>query len=59
MTVVAPPHPPHDELEALIEEARRRARLRRLAYVATALFAFAAAGTTALIVAVTRNGGSA
>ncbi len=36
MTVIAPPELPqrHGELEALIEEARRRARRRRLKYAA-------------------------
>lgn len=35
VSVQAPPRPsPQDELDALIEEARRRARRRRLAYVA-------------------------
>jgi hypothetical protein len=38
-TLLAPPEPPgHDDLEALIEEARRRTRLRRLSYAAAALF---------------------
>ena len=43
MSVTAPPRPPHpsdpvdrDELEALIEEARRRARRRRILYAAVA-----------------------
>jgi hypothetical protein len=40
MTVASPPQPNHDELEALIEEARERARRRRLR---TAVAAVAAA----------------
>ena len=38
--VIAPPEPPRlDDLEALIEEARRRTRLRRLSYAAAGLLA--------------------
>jgi hypothetical protein len=45
MRVQAPPRPPqHDELEALIEEARRRARRRRLGYAAVVLGLLAVAG---------------
>jgi photosystem II stability/assembly factor-like uncharacterized protein len=45
VTVAAPPRPPsHDELEALIEEARRRARRRRWAYGLFLLLAGVAVG---------------
>ena len=54
MTVTAPPRRPvpavpvpHEDPEALIEEARRRARRRRLTYAASALFV-AGAGASAL-----------
>jgi hypothetical protein len=60
MTVTAPPQTPqpsHDELEALIEEARRRARRRRLMYAAAAVFAVAIGGGVAAIV-LTAGGGS-
>jgi len=53
MTVTAPPRRPgpavpvpHEDPEALIEEARRRARRRRLTYAASALF-LAGAGASA------------
>jgi photosystem II stability/assembly factor-like uncharacterized protein len=45
MSVAAPPRPPrHDDLEALIEEARRRARRRRFAYGSFLLLAGVALG---------------
>ena len=47
MTVTAPPEvpqPSHDELEALIEEARRRARRRRLLIAGGAVVAALAVG---------------
>lgn len=46
MTVIAPPRPPDQEhdLEALIEEARRRTRRRRLKYAAAVLGAALAGG---------------
>jgi hypothetical protein len=61
-TVIAPPKPPRlDDLEALIEEARRRTRARRLAYAAAALLAVlvgaAVWGGLALTNGSTRNGG--
>jgi Tol biopolymer transport system component len=55
MVVTAPPRPPRlrefdksEQLEALIEEARRRARRRRLRYAASVLVA-AGAGTVAVL----------
>lgn len=46
MSVLAPPKPPvHDDPEALIEETRRRARRRRLAFVAAGVVGLAIVGT--------------
>jgi hypothetical protein len=57
VTIVAPPQPSHDELEALIEEARRRTRRRRLFVAAAAGLALAlGAGVTAAIVLTGRGG---
>ena len=59
MTVVETPprpQPSQDELEALIEEARRRARRRRLAVTAVALAAIAA-GAGLAVVLLDRGGG--
>jgi hypothetical protein len=60
-TVETPPRPQpsQDELEALIEEARRRTRRRRLLIAAGAAMALAVAGGVALLVGLTRGGGSA
>src|SRR5438477_3429575 len=59
MTVVAPPNPPpHEDLDALIEEARRRARRRRLAYVAVAALALALGVAAYAIIALTGGGQS-
>jgi dipeptidyl aminopeptidase/acylaminoacyl peptidase len=62
-TVTTPPPKPrttgradHDQLEALIEEARRRARRRRQIYCAVALLALAAGAGTYLLFA--HRGGS-
>lgn len=60
-SVIAPFQPPrHDDPEALIEEARRRTRLRRFAYAAAALLALVIAagvwGGLALTNGSTRNG---
>jgi hypothetical protein len=50
MTVEAPPRSPEqDELEALIEEARRRARRRRFGYLALVVAAATLAGVLFLI----------
>ncbi len=52
MTVVTPPHPPRSDepsdLDALIEEARRRARRRRFLFVAAGLVVFFAAGLSVI-----------
>ena len=59
MTVVeTPPHqqPSQDELEALIEEARRRTRRRRLAYIGGALGVALAVGVALVIVGLVRGG---
>jgi hypothetical protein len=52
MGVIAPPSPQPlpDELEALIEEARRRARRRRLAYLSAAVLTIGAGAGIAAIV---------
>jgi hypothetical protein len=58
MTQLAPPKPsPPDELEALIEEARRRARRRRLAYLAATVLAVAFGAGIYSIVSFTGGGG--
>lgn len=53
MSVTAPPRPPDSDdlqaLEALIEEARRRARRRRMGYAAISLGIAAAVGTVSLL----------
>jgi hypothetical protein len=52
MTVTAPPElpqPSHDELEALIEEARRRARRRRLVIAGVVVGALAVTGILAAL----------
>jgi hypothetical protein len=57
-SLLAPPEPPqHDDLESLIEEARRRTRLRRLSYAAAGLLALLIAGAVWGGLALT-NGGS-
>jgi hypothetical protein len=50
------PQPSQDELEALIEEARRRTRRRRLAYIAGALGVALAVGVALIIVGLVRGG---
>src|SRR5512133_3488279 len=56
MSVTAPPPPRQDELEALIEEARRRARHRRLRNAAMALgLAAIAVGVSAAVVVAGRG----
>jgi hypothetical protein len=59
VTVIAPPQPSHDELEALIEEARRRTRRRRLIIAAAAAVAAAIGGGVLAVIVLTGGGGSA
>src|SRR5689334_10616454 len=54
--VEAPPEPSHDELEALIEEARRRARRRRLLIGGAVATALLLAGLAAGLVLALRGG---
>jgi hypothetical protein len=57
MSVLAPPKPPvHEDPEALIEEARRRARRRRLAFVAAGVVGLAIVGMVLAIVFSRMNG---
>ena len=60
MTIATPPKPPPDrpDLEALIEEARRRTRRRRLKYAVAAVLAFAVAGGSYGGFALSRDGTS-
>jgi hypothetical protein len=55
---IAPQQPLHDELEALIEEARRRGRRRRRAFVVAALFAAMIGGAVWAAVALRAGGGT-
>lgn len=56
--VEAPPEPSHDELEALIEEARRRARRRRLVIGGAVVGALLLAGLVTALVVVFTDGTS-
>jgi hypothetical protein len=58
MSLLAPPKPPQEDLEALIREARHRARRRRLAYFAAGVLALAIAGGVYAILAWTGGGGT-
>ncbi len=57
MSVLTPPKPPvHEDPEALIEEARRRARRRRLAFVAAVVAGLAIVGTVLAVVLIRGSG---
>jgi hypothetical protein len=62
VAVIAPPQtrePSHDEVEALIEEARRRTRRRRLVIAAAAAGAVAIGDGVAALIVLAVGGGSA
>jgi hypothetical protein len=56
VTTIAPPQPSHDEVEALIEEARQRARRRRLITSVAALAVATAAVAVGTIIAMLSSG---